>query len=357
MNTKHNNPVGASRREFLKITATAAAVAPLAFPTIVGAQDKSGSKPVVIGTCDYRYECHHGWGELPDSIKWGDTHGVTIDAEGNIYIKHRSGAKEPMDAIVVFDPNGKYIRSFGKEYHGGGHGIDIRKEGCDQYLYLSDTKNGIVAKTTLTGEVIWKLGRPMESGFYDDPKSRYSPTNVAFGPDGSVYIGDGYGSSYIHQYTKEGKWVRSWGGFGSEPGKMKTPHGMWLDTRNGEPELAVCDRANARLQYFSLTGEFLRFVEGLSYPADLDIQGDLMLCPDLHARITLFDKNNTIITHLGYDPGWTAKVLDGFRMRGQPETWEDGKFIHPHDACFDENGNIFVAEWVSTGRVSKLVRV
>ena len=98
-------------------------------------------------------------------------------------------------------------------------------------------------------------------------------------------------------------------------------------------------------------------MEGLSFPADLDIQGDLMLCPDLHARITLFDKNNTIITHLGYDPGWTARVLDGFRMRGQPETWEDGKFIHPHDACFDENGNIFVAEWVSTGRVSKLVRV
>ena len=101
---------------------------------------------------------------------------------------------------------------------------------------------------------------------------------------------------------------------------------------------------------------------GLSYPAHLDLRGDVMLCPDLHARVTLFDKENKVIAHLGFNQEWTDKVLNkggqgGFIMRTKPETWEDGRFIHPHDACFDKEGNIFVVEWVSTGRVTKLRKV
>ena len=80
--------------------------------------------------------------------------------------------------------------------------------------------------------------------------------------------------------------------------------------------------------------------------------------PDLHARVSIFDKDNKLITHLGYDPDWTKQVLaDKFKMRTQPETWPAGKFIHPHDACYDKDGNIFVVEWVATGRVSLLKKV
>jgi hypothetical protein len=46
----------------------------------------------------------------------------------------------------------------------------------------------------------------------------------------------------------------------------------------------------------------------------------------------------------------------GFKIRGDEKSWQDGKFVHPHDACFDLKGNIYVAEWVQTGRVSKLVK-
>src|SRR5690606_7587852 len=110
-------------------------------------------------------------------------------------------------------------------------------------------------------------------------------------------------------------------------------------------------------QYFTLDGKHLGFVHDVSFPADIDIQGDVLLCPDLHARVTLFDKNNKVITHLGYDPDWTTKALDGFKMRRDPSQWETGRFIHPHDACFDHDGNIFVVEWVATGRVTKLKHV
>ena len=44
-----------------------------------------------------------------------------------------------MDTVLVFDPKGKFVRSFGKEWHGGGHGIEIRKEGSEEFIYLSNT--------------------------------------------------------------------------------------------------------------------------------------------------------------------------------------------------------------------------
>jgi hypothetical protein len=347
-----------SRRQLLKVAAASAALAPLG-PTILGAQDKSGKKLPVVGSGEHTYECLHNWGELPSHVTWGDTHGVTIDAAGLIYIKHRNNAADPMDAIVVFDPQGKFVRSFGDEYHGGGHGIDIRQEGNAEYLYLSDMKHGVVTKTTLKGELVWAKGRPSEPGVYDKPQVKYSPTNIAFAPDGGFYIGDGYGSHYIHQYDKDAKWVRTWGGQGTEPGKMRTPHGLWLDNRPGrEPTLVVADRANARLQYFSLDGKHLSFDNQVSFPAHFDIRGDVLLVPDLHARVSLFGKDNQLITHLGYDEAWTKQVLaDRNAMRQDASKFQPGRFIHPHDACFDKNGNIFVVEWVPMGRVTLLRKV
>lgn len=344
------------RRDFLK-QSTAAGAAAFVAPAILGARDKSGTQNPIIGKGDYRYECIHNWGELPRHIRWETTHGVTIDEEGLIYIKHQGLNRTPMDTIVVFDPKGKFVRSFGKGYYPGGHGIDIRKEGGEQFLYLSDIHHCQVIKTNLKGEEVWKFGTPKEPGVYNKDKV-FRPTNVAFAPDGGFYVGDGYGSHYIHQYDKDAKWVRTWGGEGTEPGKMKTPHGLWLDDRKGRtPSLVVADRANARLQYFTLDGKHISFVNDLLFPAHFDIRDDVLLVPDLHARVSLFDKDNNPIVHLGDDAEWRKKVLDGFKIRRQPSEWPAGKFIHPHDACYDREGNIFVVEWVEPGRVTLLRRV
>ncbi|HEY7308176.1 MAG TPA: twin-arginine translocation signal domain-containing protein [Gemmataceae bacterium] len=347
------------RRDFLKQT-TAAGAAALAMnvaPTILGARDKSGTKNPIIGQGEHRYECIHNWGELPKHIRWETTHGVTLDDDGFVYIKHQGLGGAAMDTIVVFDPKGKYVRSFGKGYYPGGHGIDVRKEGGEQFLYLCDIHNRQVIKTNLKGEEVWKLCYPIEAGVYSRV-NQYRPTNVAFAPDGGFYVGDGYGSNYIHQYDKNAKWVRTWGGTGSENGKMKTPHGLWLDDRPGRtPSLIVADRANARLQYFSLDGKYLSTIKDVLFPAHFDIRGDVLLVPDLHARVSLFGKDNKVIAHLGDDPVWRKKVLDGFKVRGKPDEWLSGKFVHPHDACFDHDGNIFVVEWVQTGRVTLLRRL
>jgi hypothetical protein len=74
----------------------------------------------------------------------------------------------------------------------------------------------------------------------------------------------------------------------------------------------------------------------------------------LRAGPTVFTRGFLPCGGLGHDPEWTKQVLDGFKIRTQPDRWPDGKFIHPHDACFDKDGNIFIAEWVQPGRVSFL---
>lgn len=346
------------RRTFVKQSTVAGMAAVAGAPAILNAADKAGAKNPVIGSGDFTYECIHGWGQLPSHIHWETTHGVAVDEAGLIYIKQQGhDGKPPQDTIVVFDPAGKFVRSFGKEYYPGGHGIDIRKEGGEEFLYLCDRHHCEVIKTNLKGEQVWKFGTPKEPGVYSAAK-KFQPTNVAFAPDGGFYVADGYGSHYIHQYDKDAKWVRTWGGAGKEEGKMQTPHGIWLDNRPGrEPSLVVADRANARLQYFTLDGKFISFVNEVLFPAHCDIRGDVLLVPDLHARVSLFDKNNKVIVHLGDDAEWRKIVLDGFKVRGNEASWKAGKFIHPHDACFDKDGNIFVVEWVQTGRVTLLKKV
>ena len=354
------------RRKFLK-QATVAATTAITAGFRVHASDKAGTKPAIVGSGELTFECHHAWAQVPDHIRWHATHGVAIDASGLVYITHRAPFQSDIDTVTVFEPNGKFVRSFGKQWNFGGHGIDIRRDGNEEFLYLAITttkppdgskpRPGLVTKTTLQGERVWELSHPSESGLYETPE-QYSPTNVAFAPDGGFFVADGYGLNFIHRYNRDAKYVSSFGGTGEEAGKFKTPHGLWLDNRPGrEPQLVIADRANARLQYFTLEGQPVRVVGNVSFPAHFDIQGSQLLIPDLHARVTIFDQDNQVSVHLGYDPQWTEQVLDGFKMREQPSRWPAGKFIHPHDACFDREGNLFVVEWVATGRITFLRKV
>ena len=351
------------RRTFLK--RASASVAAGAAPAFLHATDKADSKNPVLGFDDTKYECLHNWGELPKTLRWETTHGVTIDAAGLIYIVHQGHGGTVMDTVVVFDPEGKYVRSFGKEYYPGGHGIDLRKEGQEEFLYLTDIHNRQVVKTTLRGAVVWKMGFPKEAMLGGKPVyqkiDQYRPTNVAFAPDGGFYVADGYGSNCVHQYDKDAKHVRTWGGVGGATGKFRTPHGIWFDNRPGRtPAVVVADRANARLQYFTPDGKPIEreTVTDVLFPAHFDIRGDMLLVPDLHARVSLFDRFNQKIIHLGYDEAWTAQVKDEKRgIRDDPKKWLPGKFVHPHDACFDARGNIFVVEWVPAGRVTMLKKI
>jgi len=329
-------------------------------PLILGAANKSGSKKPVLGEDDHVYEVTHDWGELPASIKYGNTHGVCEDSQGRIYIHHTvNAASESSDTMVVFDAQGKFIKSWGKDFKGGAHGLHIRKEGSTEFLYLCDTKRALVVKTTLDGEEVFTLGYPKQSEVYakgnpDGTPLKYSPTNLAIAPNGDIYVGDGYGSSYVNQYDSKGEYIRTFGGPGKEAGQLSCPHGIICDTRGSEPNLTVADRSNKRLQRFTLEGKHIDFIENLPAPCYFSIykNGDVVI-PDLFARVTLLDKNNRVITQLGDD-----STSDYMKTRKEPrDRFTAGKFVCPHGACFDHLGNIYVVEWVEVGRVSRLRKV
>jgi hypothetical protein len=362
-----------TRRRFLQSTSLAAAA--FASPCIFAAPqvqttDKSGLKNPILGEGEHQYECIHDWGQLPTTIAYGNTHGVCEDSQGNIYIKHTVHATSSKDdAVVVFDKDGKFIRSWGAEYKGGAHGLHLSREKDGEFLYLCDQARGIVDKTTLLGESILSLTCPVVSGLYNNPKE-YHPTNVAVVPEmqtgkdgkapphtGDFFIGDGYGKSWIHRYNTYGEYLGSFGGPGAERGQVSCPHGLMIDMRHtipdhvGEPLLVVADRANRRLQYFTLDGRHVAFFkDDVRSPCHFHTRGGDMVVPDLDARVTLLDTNNKLITHLG-DGG-------DYKLRAQPrDKFIAGKFIAPHSAIFDHEGNIFVVEWVEVGRVTKLRKV
>ena len=356
---------GPSRRAFVQTLAAGAVAAASAglgrragsIPGVHTAP-RSGLGPIIVGTGDHQYEVMHDWGSLPTTVAYGNTHGVCEDSQGRIYIKHTVGAgSQSADAMVVYDADGKFVRSWGADYKGGAHGLHYSREGSDEFLYLCDPPRGLVEKTTLTGEKIWSRNAPMESGVYN-AQNEYHPTNVAVVPSGpragELYIADGYGKSWIHQYSPKGDYVRSFGGPGKERGQVSCPHGLMIDTRpqiDARPRLLVADRSNRRLQYFDLDGHSRGIItEELRSPCHFHEHKGVLLIPDLEARVTLFDQNNKLIAHLG----------DGanFGLRDKPrDQFIPGKFIAPHSAIFDHDGNIYVVEWVEVGRVTKLRRI
>jgi len=306
---------------------------------------------LILGSGEFKYECIHDWIVPPDGMVFGDTHGVAQDSKGRIYVAHTVNSESKSDdAICVYDERGKFQNSWGSRFKGGAHGLDLRREGGEEFLYHCDTAHRLVVKTRLDGTVVWEKGTPDESGKYKNGEA-FIPTNVAFSPNGDFYVADGYGSNWIHQYDQKGNFIRTFGGSGSAPGQVSQPHGLWVDTRKKEPLLAVADRANRRIQYFSLDGKHVSFSsEGMRLPCHFSLRKELMLVPDLESIVTILDAENKPVAQLG----------DGkpTNLRGKPRAeFVPGKFIHPHDAMFLRNGDILVAEWVPQGRITLLKKV
>jgi len=300
-------------------------------------------------SASFAFEWVSDWPRLPQGFGLGNTHGCMVVArDGLVYVNTDSE-----NAVVAFDSQGNLVKRWGKELAGGLHGMCIREEEGREVLYLSHLARHEVLKTTLDGEVLWTLGYPATSGHYEDA-GQYLPTGVAVGPDGDVYVADGYGRNWVHQFDAERNYVRSFGGPGTEPGRFQTCHGIWLDTRSDPPTLIVADRENHRLQVFDLEGNFLRLIEpGLRRPCSVYEHEGVLAVADLAGRVTLLDESNALIAHLGDNPDPAKRAQNGVPR----EQWAEGEFLSPHSVCWDAQGNLYVMDWNFLGRVTKLARL
>jgi hypothetical protein len=367
----------ATRRSFLSTSVASAAL--IGTAALNGTASKSWAAPaihtpsrgsqdeLVIGEGDFRYRVDHNFCQLPDEFSWQTTHNVAVDSANNLYVIHEGKKSlKSHPSIFVFDSSGKFIRAFGSQFQGGGHGIEVRQEGSEEFLYVAAYQQvKAFAKMTLTGETVWYRKAPMESGVYADgqdtsteatwTRKGFLPTNFAFLDDGGFLLADGYGSFHVHRYDKHANWVSSFGGPGEGKGTFKTAHGVWTDNRPGrEPSIIVTDRAHNTLQYFTMDGKYIETLTGYGLPANFDTRENLLLVSELKSRLTILNEQNEVVAQLGE----AIKRLGEIKgLREKPDQWNDGEFVHPHDACFDVDGNIFVAEWVATGRVTKLTHV
>jgi hypothetical protein len=307
-------------------------------------------QPVRMGCGLMTFDTVPGWGLGGDGKSViGPCHGsVGVDKDGNIYTSAHAG-------VFVFSPDGKVVRSFLGDKYSDIHDLKIREEEDGEYIYGARNANaeGIKFKAR-TGDIVLKLPFPEASG----PKPKqFNPTAITVAPNGDIFLADGYASDHIFKFDKTGKYLMHFGKKGNGLNEFNTAHGMTLDTRYDPPRLLICDRNHqpkGRLLHYSLSGEFIdEVVTGLGMPTSACVRGDYVSVPDLHGRLVILDKSNTIIAVLGHnsDPAKRANY-------NVPQAqWIEGVFSGTHGSSWDKAGDLYVQDWNVSGRIMKLVRV
>lgn len=281
----------------------------------------------------------------PGNQPLGPCHGgAVIDKTGNIYI-----TTDTPRGIVVYSEDGKFVRAFGPTRI---HALEIREEDGVEYIYAARPSDHEVIKIKLDGEQVWSLEYPKESGLFTD-ESGFKPCAVTVGPDGSIFVADGYGSNYVLKFDKNRKFVKAFGGPGEAEGKFKTCHGIGLDSRHEKPLLLVCNRNNNRVEHWDLDGNFVKVIQkDLRMPAAVHIQGEYAVLPELQGRVTVLNQDGTIAAQVGDNPNEKQRANYGL----PPDQWKEGICNSPHGASMDKAGNLIVSEWSQFGHLHKFIR-
>ncbi|HEX3931812.1 MAG TPA: peptidyl-alpha-hydroxyglycine alpha-amidating lyase family protein [Nocardioides sp.] len=296
-------------------------------------QARDPAATVVVGEGDFRYSPDLSWGTLPDGWTLGDVAGVAVDSRGRVYAFNRG--EHP---LVVFDASGEFQESLREDLFRHPHAIQVAP---DDSLLCTDDIDHTVRWLEPSGEVRLQLGKPGRHSEFMSGKPFCRCTDVALGPDGSLYVSDGYGNARVHQYSPTGKLVRSWGGPGAGPGEFNVPHNIGCDATG---YVYVADRENHRIQVFSHDGDVVDIWQGFHRPSALfvdDAAGHVYVgeigpyyahnrgTPNLGPRITVTDMSGRVLGRVQGDPA--AGI--------GPD-----QFLSPHAIAKDSAGSLFVGE-------------
>jgi DNA-binding beta-propeller fold protein YncE len=288
------------------------------------------------------YRVLEGWGRLPDGWRYLEAAGVAVDARDNVYVFTRG--EHP---VIVFDREGRFLRSWGEGLVGRAHAITIGPEG---EIWLTDDGNHTIRKFTPEGRLLLTIGEadrpaPLQSG---RPFNR--PTHLAISPTtGDLFISDGYGNSRVHKYDPAGRYLLSWGEPGTDPGCFNLPHNIATDA---EGRVYVADRENHRVQVFDGEGRYLGQVGNLHRPCGLFIdprEGGQLFVGELGSDLAV----NQSVPNIGARVSILSLKGDLLARIGGPFKGEKpGEFVAPHGVATDSRGDLYVAEvsWTARGR-------
>src|SRR5436190_4352393 len=273
--------------------------------------------------------------------------GVAVDMRGHVLVLHRGA-----HPILEFESGGKFVRSWGDGMFSEGKVVAVAASdrapgasgysavygpaGCDSCgahsvrvdaqgnIWAVDAPGHVVYKMNPKGKVIMQLGRKGVSGM--GPSNFNLPTDVAFAPNGDIYVSDGYGNARVVKYTRDGKYLLQWGARGSGPGQFQLPHNVAVDAQG---RVFVTDRDNRRVEVFDSSGKFLS-----QWP---DIGGVSALCMTKDQRI------------------WTGGVLRDLegKVIGKLPT-DVGGAGGAHGIAVSASGDVYVGQL--SGKAQKFVR-
>lgn len=202
--------------------------------------------------------------KLPPSLTLGTVSSVAIDSKGILYVLHRGDKADP---VVVVNQEGKVLRSWGKGMFTVPHSIRIDPEGN---VWTVDAGSSVLQKFTPEGKKLQEISvGEVATGDKCAFPTLCGTTDVTFGPNGRLFISDGYGNARVLEYSADGKRVKVWGGPGKGPGEFQIPHGIAYD----RDTLYVADRTNARVQRFDLNGKYLGEWNNVGRPFALQVSG------------------------------------------------------------------------------------
>jgi DNA-binding beta-propeller fold protein YncE len=299
----------------------------------------------IVGSGKYTYRVNEEWQRPPAGLEVRAC-AVSVDSQDRVYCFNRN----PEHPVVIFDRDGNFLSSWGAGLFTFPHAIRIVQENERDVVWLCDEHHHQFQKFTTDGKLLQTIG---EKGARSDtgvPADDFSsaawkkvahgggpfnlPTDIAFAPDGSMFMTDGYGNARVHKFSPDAKYQFSWGEPGTAPGQFNLPHGVWIDRRG---RVLVADRENDRVQVFDQSGKLLSvWATELIGPAFFYVDDDDVVYIPEHngGRISIL-------------------TLDGERL----SRWGDGPVNRScHGIWVDSYSDLYVVQPGEWGRLRRVVK-
>jgi len=306
------------------------------------------------------YRAVDGWARLPGGRTWGATSAVYPAPDGErIWVAERCGAnlcvESDVDPVLLFDADGRLLKSFGAGLIAWPHGIFVDRDGnvwiadAVGYAPVPEGWGHVVYKFSPDGELLMTLGRKGVAG--DGRDTFNKPSDVLVAPNGDIFVADGHdagGNNRIVKFSADGTFLKEWGSTGSEPGEFRDPHALAMDSQG---RLFVGDRGNSRIQIFDLDGNHLETWTQFGRPSGLFIDAnDILYAADSESNAS---RNR----------GWKRGIYIGSARDGWVNAFIPDPEPDPDNAgtsaaegvAVDRHGNIYGAE-VGPQRLRKWVR-
>ncbi|WP_158966159.1 hypothetical protein [Paraglaciecola sp. L3A3] len=301
------------------------------------------------------FHVHENWLKPPAGLTHiGNSHGeIAVAQNGEVYVSVM-GEK---GGIQIFNVEGEYLRNLPnapKDIHG----FEIHQDKSGkEFIYGAEMNGKRIFKLSMTGERVLDIDAlavipkkyhreptPFKNGWVPPPLRLTAVTVV---DNGELYVVDGYGLDYIHQFSAKGEYLNTFGGQGA-PWYFKNCHKISIDPRFSPKRILCNDRANMRLVHLKLNGELIgTYAKDLRRPSAVDFYGDLVAVAEISGRVTILNKAGKVLKHIGTNDVKTETD----KNKTPPEKWREGVFTSPHGISFDAKGNLYVTEYNKWGRV------